>query len=486
MIGQSQEVGCNAMIDDLKPYKKYKTSKLSGLGYVPEHWDELRAKYVFREVDERSLTGDEELLSVSHKTGITPRSEKNVTMFLAESNVGHKLCRPGDLAINTMWAWMAALGVSRYTGLVSPSYGVYRRTVSCPSVRDEYLDRLLRTEAYRSEFVVRSTGVNSSRLRLYPEHFLRIPLLIPPAEEQAAIVRYLAHLDYKINRFIRAKKKLITLLNEQKQAIIHRAVTRGINPNVKLKPSGVEWLGNIPEHWELRPLKFIATRSQNGATPPTSEPRYYDVGTIPWYGPSSIGVPTQVGKPVRLLSHTAVDEGKARLIRGPALLVVVIGATAGRMALMSDAGATNQQITAFELATKTIAPEFLVHQIRGAEAQLRSCASTATIPILDAQDVARLPVALPPLNEQEAILRSMSLDIRPFDVAIEQARKEVELLHEYRARVISDVVTGKLDVRDATAKLPDFAPEVEPLDESEELSQDELATEDETEVAEAA
>ena len=114
------------MCPDLKPHAAYKDSGLPSLGRVPAHWALKRAKYFFREVDERSSTGDEELLSVSHLTGVTPRREKNVTMFLAESNVGHKRCHPRDLVINTMWAWMGALGVARQTGLVSPSYGVYR------------------------------------------------------------------------------------------------------------------------------------------------------------------------------------------------------------------------------------------------------------------------------------------------------------------------------------------------------------------------
>src|SRR5262249_15799854 len=130
-------------------------------------------KYWFREVDERSTTGTEELLSVSHKTGVTARSEKSVTMFMAESNIGHKLCRQGDIAVNTMWAWMAAVGVARRSGIVSPSYGVYRMLRS-DSYRPAFLDMLLRTALYRNEYVRGSRGITTSRLRLYPDDFLRI------------------------------------------------------------------------------------------------------------------------------------------------------------------------------------------------------------------------------------------------------------------------------------------------------------------------
>ena len=221
-----------------------------------------RRKYSFREADDRSVQGDEELLWVSHKTGVTPRSQKNITMFMAESYEGHKVCRPGDIVVNTMWAWMAALGVSSNVGIVSPSYGIYRPRPTS-QFDPKYLDYLLRTEVYRAEYLRSSRGVTTSRLRLYPPDFLKIPLILPPPDEQRLIVRFLDWHGGRTVKQIRAKKKLIALLNEQKQAIIHRAVTRGLDPNVKLKPSGVPWLGDVPEGWELRPVRQFA-RVVNG------------------------------------------------------------------------------------------------------------------------------------------------------------------------------------------------------------------------------
>ncbi len=190
-------------------------------------------------------------------TGVTPRSQKNVTMFKAASYAGHKLCRPGDIVINTMWAWMGALGESRHTGIVSPAYGVYRLHREGAFALG-YLDYLLRTRAYISEYICQLTGIRSSRLRLYPDKFLRIPLLQPPIEEQQSIVGYLRAQDHEIAKLIRGKRRLIELLNEQKQTLIHRAVTRGLNPDIPLKPSGVDWLGDVPAHWEVRRLKSFA------------------------------------------------------------------------------------------------------------------------------------------------------------------------------------------------------------------------------------
>ena len=212
------------MIADLKPYSAYADSGQEWLGPVPAHWSALRAKCLFREVDERSTTGKEELLSVSHLTGVTPRRLKTVTMFLAESNVGHKVCRPGDLVINTLWAWMGALGVTRHTGIVSPAYGVYR-PIDGSGMLPAYADHLLRTPLYAAEYQRRSTGVNSSRLRLYPVQFLRIPLLVPPLAEQVAIMRFLDWANGRLERTIRTKRKVISLLTEQRQAVIRRAAT---------------------------------------------------------------------------------------------------------------------------------------------------------------------------------------------------------------------------------------------------------------------
>ncbi|MDU2882114.1 MAG: restriction endonuclease subunit S, partial [Enterobacter sp.] len=195
---------------------------------VPEHWNEQRAKTFFREVDERSKTGQEELLSVSHLTGVTPRSQKKVTMFKAASYVGSKLCRPGDIVINTLWAWMAALGASKHEGIVSPAYGVYRPH-HADSFNPAYLDYLLRTRAYVAEYIGRSTGIRSSRLRLYPNQFLDIALIQPPRPEQDQIVAYLRAQDAHMARFIKTKRDLIKLLTEQKLRIIDHAVTRGLD-----------------------------------------------------------------------------------------------------------------------------------------------------------------------------------------------------------------------------------------------------------------
>ncbi len=220
---QRQVVIYRAVMRGLDPNVRLKDSGVAWLGDVPEHWEVRRAKHYYCEVDERSTTGTEELMSVSHITGVTPR-KSSVTMFMADNNIGYKICRPGDIAINTMWAYMAALGVVGQEGIVSPSYGVYRPR-SASTFIPRYVDPLLRTATYKAEYLRRSTGITSSRLRLYPDQFLSIPLLCPPAAEQFDIVRYLDKATADIDSAIANAERQVDLLGEYRARLIADVVT---------------------------------------------------------------------------------------------------------------------------------------------------------------------------------------------------------------------------------------------------------------------
>lgn len=213
-----------AVTRGLNPAAPMKDSRIDWIGQIPAHWEVRRGKHLFREVNERSEEGTEELLSVSHMTGVTSRSEKNINMFMAEDYSGSKLCRPGDVVINTMWAWMGALGVSDLTGIVSPSYGVYRPLQEA-SLNCRFLEWLLRTTPFIEQYNRISTGLHSSRLRLYPHMFLGLPMAIPPREEQDSIVAHIEHEAGKIDNAITVKETQIAALKEYKTSLINAAVT---------------------------------------------------------------------------------------------------------------------------------------------------------------------------------------------------------------------------------------------------------------------
>lgn len=201
---------------------KMKDSGVEWLGEVPEHWEIERSRWLFKERNERSETGEEEMLTVSHITGVTPRSEKDVNMFEAESNEGYKKCYPGDLVINTLWAWMGAMGVAPVEGIVSPAYHVY-----VPSIRivSDYIDSIVRLPIFAKEVTRYSKGVWSSRLRLYPEGFFEVYLPVPPLEEQRSIIAFIKDELTKIDLLKKAAQSTIDLLKERRAALITAAVT---------------------------------------------------------------------------------------------------------------------------------------------------------------------------------------------------------------------------------------------------------------------
>ncbi|KXS42221.1 MAG: type I restriction enzyme, S subunit [Methanolobus sp. T82-4] len=221
---QKQAIIHRSIIRGLDAGVKLKHSGLELLGDIPEHWEIKPAKYYYKEIDERSSSGSEELLSVSHITGVTPRSEKNVNMFMAESYVGYKICKENDLVINTMWAWAGALGIAKQTGIVSYSYAVYRPIKKDLFLR-QFIDLLLRTKPYIDEYVCRSTGIRSSRLRLYPEQFLRIPIIQPPIDEQKAILGYINNHINNLDELTRTTQREIALIKEYRTRLISDVVT---------------------------------------------------------------------------------------------------------------------------------------------------------------------------------------------------------------------------------------------------------------------
>lgn len=208
----------------LNPDVPMRDSGVEWIGEIPAHWEIKRAKFLFREVDERTQTGTEELLSVSHMTGVTPRSEKNVYMFMAEDYTGSKLCKKNDLVFNIMWAWMGALGVSDRTGIVSPSYGVYRQ-LTPGTFNAWYIEHLLRSEQYVAEYNRRSTGLNSSRLRLYAQMFFDMEIGFPSIEEQNLIEKKVSEKTGHINRAELSVTAEIDKLQEFRDILISNAVT---------------------------------------------------------------------------------------------------------------------------------------------------------------------------------------------------------------------------------------------------------------------
>lgn len=453
------------MIDNLKPYPSYKDSGVPWLGKVPVNWDVKRAKNILRPVDIRSVTGEEELLTVSSNRGVVPRRSAVVTMFKAESYIGHKLCWPGDLVINSLWAWSRGLGVSKHHGIVSTAYGVYRPRTGAV-INPLFIHELVRSVPFQWELQVRSKGVWTSRLQLTDDSFLGAPLPIPSSPEQSAIVRFLDHIDRRIRRYIRAKQKLIKLLEEQKQAIIHRAITRGLDPNVCLKPSGVEWLGDVPEHWTLKRFKFLA-RVMSGQVDPR-EPQHRGKILI---APNHI----KSGAGIIIFQETAeeqgADSGKYEVRRGE-IIYSKIRPNLRKAAIATGGCLCSADMYPIAVRETELRSEYFLMLLLSAPFTKFAvdCSLRVAMPKVNREALGKCWIWYPDLTEQDGILQYVNIANAPSDLAIARTENQIRLFREYRTRLISDVVTGKIDVREAATSLPDEVEESDQLEDLEETA----------------
>lgn len=447
------------MISDLKSYPKYKETGLPWLGQVPEHWTIKRGKSYLTTVDKRSQSGHEELLTVSSARGVVPRRSASVTMFKAKSYAGHKLCWPGNLVINSLWAWGGGLGVSSHHGIVSTAYSVYRGRPST-QINPRYLHELVRSAAFQWELQVRSKGVWISRLQLTDTAFLDAPLPLPPPDEQAAVVRFLDWANGRLERAIRAKRRVIALLSEQRQAIIHRAVTRGLDPNAPLIPSGIPWLGDIPAHWEARQLRHIG-RLYKGIGGSKEDATSDGVPCIR-YGELYSHYRNFIREPRGFVSEaTATSYSSIRfgdvLFAASGERVEEIGKSA--VNLYTGVAVCGGDVVIFRPSIAVI-PAFLGYSLDsyGAAYQKATMCRGTTIKHIYPDELRSLWTCIPPISEQESIAAELDRVLSGSNGAISRLEREISLLREYRTRLVADVVTGKLDVREVGARLPDEAP----------------------------
>ena len=447
------------MIPTPQPYPTYRPSHVPWLGNVPAHWEVRRLGSLLRE---RGETNDEggvtEVLSVLRDRGVIPYSQKgNIGNKKSEDITRYKIVRPNDIVMNSMNVIIGSVGLSRYTGCLSPVY--YVLTNRSNDDLPEYLNANFQTKPFQRSLVRIGNGILAHRMRI-PMELLKCELFPrPPLHEQRAIVRYLDHVDQRIQHYTAAKRKLIALLQEERQALIHRAVTRGLDPNVPLKPSGVQWLRDIPAHWEVRRLRTVAEMRVSNVDKhvrndelPVRLCNYVDVYKN-----------DHITQSISFMNATATKDEveKFRLHQSDVLITKDSEAwdDIGVPALVMEPA--HDLIAGYHLALlrpySTMLGQFLA---RSLQSKVISCqfhveAKGVTRYGLTQGGIKSVHVPLPPLHEQTAIVEHLDKATAGIDAAIARARRRIELVQEYRTRLIADVVTGKLDVRDAAAQLPE-------------------------------
>ena len=426
-----------------KSYLSYIDSEITSLGKMPDHWKAAKLRSILKATAERNMP-NLPLLSVVREKGVILRdledSDENHNV-IPEDLSNYKVVRKGQFAMNKMKAWQGSYGVSRLDGIVSPAYFTY----DLNGVNGEFFHSAIRSRAYIPFFTQASDGVRIGQWDLSPARMREIPFLVPPPDEQTAIVRYLDDADQRIRAYVSAKERLIALLEEERQAVIHQAVTKGLDPNVKLKPSGVEWLGDVPGHWEVRRIKSLSVIRRGASPRPIDDQRYFDEnGEFAWVRISDVTASNRyLEKTTQRLSKVGQD---LSVELQPGSLFLSIAGSVGKPIITKIKCCIHDGFVYFPKFRGDV--EFL-YRILSTEGPFARLGKFGTQLNLNTDTVGDIFIGCPPTEEQQEITHYMDAASAKLDAAVNRARRQIDLIEEYRTRLIAEVVTGKLDVREA-------------------------------------
>jgi type I restriction enzyme S subunit len=436
---------------ELQKYKRYRSTGVPWIGEVPDHWEMERAKWLYQKMT-RPARGSDEIVTCFRDGIVTLRKNRRLDGFTNSlKEIGYQGVRRGDLVIHAMDAFAGAVGVSDSDGKSTPVYSV------CTPRREldnRYYAYLIR-EMARSQWIMclaRGIRERSTDFRFQTFGAQTVPL--PPVEEQRAIADYLDANALKVHRFIHNRRRLIEGLNEQKQAIINRAVMRGIDPNVPFKPSGLDWFGDIPKHWDLRRIRTLVVRIDQGVSPQAENLLAKDGS----YGVLKSGcVNHGVFRPEqhkRLPDDYQFDR-KIEVSSGD----ILVSRACGSPHLVGSVGKVTKSPYKLILSDKTFrlifqssehvgfflyAMNSVIYrrQVRLAISGVEGLANN-----LPLSSLRNFVIPFPPADEAQRIADVVRMECNDAFRGINLAQREINLIREYRTRLISDVVTGKIDVR---------------------------------------
>ena len=402
-------------------YPSYKPSGVKWLGEIPSHWEVKHLRNFLTLFSEKGY-GSSQLLSVTREKGVILRDKENKEEnhnFVPDDLSGYKHLEAGDFVINKMKSWQGSYGVSDYEGIVSPAYF----TCKLHGVNPQFFSCAIRSKAYVGFFMQYSKGIRVDQWDLDPSSMKDIPFVLPSPDEQSAIAVYLDTATAKIDAAIAQQQKMIDLLNERKQIIINRAVTKGLNPNAKMKDSGVEWIGEVPEDWEVRRLKHIA-KLQSGDT--ISSDSFTETG-YPVFG----------GNGFRGYTNRFTNDGDYVLIGRQGALCGNVNYAHGQFF------ASEHAVVVYPYHKENLV--WLGEVIRASN--LNQYSQSAAQPGLAVSLIQNICYPYPPKEERDEIALYIEKNIKVMEAGIKNYQQQISLLQERKQIIINEVVTGKVKVR---------------------------------------
>ena len=392
-------------------------------------WEVRRSKYIWREVINLSKDGSEQLLSVSQYDGVRPASEAS----RSESLKGYKIVEKGDLVINIMLAWMGGLGVSEYDGIVSPAYAVYKPIAP---MEPRFLHYLYRTRRYLADFARHSTGVVPSRWRMYSDDFGQVVTEFPPLPEQKAIVAYLDAETGRIDKAIAAEEKMIALLQERREIVINEAVGGGDLSHAEAQR------GRERRGWKMVPLKRIARLKGGAGFPVQKQGRTNEA--IHFIKVNALASHIDPTRDYDTISYDEAKAMQAKVFPKGSIVFAKVGAALllhRFEQLPFDSCIDNNMMGLFDISENLKWLRYALSLL-----DFNALVNPGAVPSVNQSQVGMMPIPLPPLPEQEAIVERLDRETGKIDRAIEVKRRQIELLRERRQIVIGEVVTGKVKV----------------------------------------
>ena len=438
-------------------YPKYKPSGVDWLGEVPEHWEVKRLRFVAGLNPSKSEVGH---LDSTTAVSFLPmeaigddgtlNTEKEKT--LGEVENGYTYFRDGDVVIAKITPCYENGKGALIKGLRDGiGFGTTELIVARPKAQQiigQYLHYLFISTDFRNLGESHMYGAGGQKR--VPDAFVRnFATAFPPHDEQTAIAEFLDRETAKIDGLIGEQRRLIELLKEKRQALISHAVTRGLNPHAPRKPSGIEWLGNVPEHWEVTKMKWVA-EMESGHTPDKKISAYWENCDIPWVSLNDTGFLKDhdyISDTAYRINALGIANSSARLLP-PRVVVFSRDATIGRCAITTRQMAVSQHFIAW-VCGESMIPEFLLLRLRSMTKELDRLTTGATLKTIGMPDVKTLITPVPPLSEQQAIVDRVGIETGKVDELTAEANHAINLLQERRSALISATVTGKIDVRNA-------------------------------------
>lgn len=433
----------------LPRYSSYKNSGVEWLGEVPSHWSSPPLWTLFQRTKRVGHEG-EQLLSVYRDFGVIPKASREDNFNKASDDLStYQLVEPNDLVINKMKAWQGSVAISEHRGIVSPAYFVYRST---HTHNGRYLHYLMRSPQYTAGYLSLSKGIRVNQWDLEPEYHSRMPVLIPSQEEQLAIAQFLDRETGKIDALVAEQERLIALLTEKRQAVISHAVTKGLNPTAPMKPSDIDWLGDIPAHWGVAALKHIA----NIATGYAFNSDLFVENGVPVIRIGDILLSGSIDiASAKCIVADDLSLYEKYLVQKNDILMAMTGATIGKAGWFdSEQSALLNQRVCYFRAKENAAQRYIWYVLATHFycEYLRLTAFGGAQPNISDGQLVSCIVCIPTFDEQSAIAEFLDQETSKFDDLIVEAEMAITILQERRTALISAAVTGKIDVRGQARK----------------------------------